>query len=122
MEVKNGTLQATGCQKAYTFDVKATAAAFPFFFGRQITISAAKVYFTPSNGATCMVFEGSYPIRKGWTKSATAFANNISYDICPGGSFNTQGEIVYNARSVFFSPTKNTFYSIVDRNSFYSQC
>lgn len=53
----------TGCQKGFTMNVRHIIKGW-FFFKVRIktaTIAWAKMYFTPSYGSTCTVFEGNKP-------------------------------------------------------------
>ncbi|MFC6996035.1 DNRLRE domain-containing protein [Rufibacter roseus] len=116
------------CQKGFTLDVRQVTKVNLILFKihwKTVTIGSARMYFSPSYGNSCTVFEGSL-----WGNSRTTVMHSLpgssGYDVAPGGTYNTQQQIVDETRRdnsgiqgpfwpFRFEPD---FYSLVPTHSF----
>ncbi|MFT3948485.1 MAG: T9SS type A sorting domain-containing protein [Agriterribacter sp.] len=102
----NGTTQGTACQNVFKLNAKLSLANVFFMFAGFVNVAEGNIWFTGNNGSACQVFKGWAKLPPFWnaTKSAAAPASSKSYDIIPGGYYNTQatlgGGTTYEAGSV----------------------
>ncbi|HKK09983.1 MAG TPA: hypothetical protein VJ939_04060, partial [Bacteroidales bacterium] len=109
----NGTLNNLACQKAYEMEYK------PIL----IKYSHADIYQQPEYGNSCIVFDGSIT-KLNWTFwirqriTINSNQNSCSYDVAPGGTYDTYVQIKDNATNGDVTPTLNE--ALIDSHSFIS--
>ena len=91
----NGTTRGTACQNVYKLNAKLSLANVFFMFAGFINVAEGNIWFTGNNGSACQVFKGWAKLPPFWnaTKSASAPASSKSYDIVPGGYYDTQATL-----------------------------
>lgn len=91
----NGITQGTACQNVFKVNAKLVISNVFFMFAGFINVAEGNIWFTGSNGSACQVFKGWAKVPPLWnaTKSAAAPASSKSYDIVPGGYYDTQATL-----------------------------
>ncbi|MCC6286544.1 MAG: Ig-like domain-containing protein [Chitinophagaceae bacterium] len=104
----NGTTQGTACQNVYKVKVNIHALNALLFFAQIIKVTEGNIWFTGNNGNACQVFKGwlAAPFLSN-SKSAAAPSSSKSYDILPGGYYDTQAQL---------GGSNTPFSSIFDKN------
>lgn len=116
-----GTEINSAGQKGFTFDIRRRKTTFFFIRWRSFTVSAAKMYFTPSYGSTGTVSDAWY-LFSSKINRASAPSSTSGNDVAPGGRFDTQG-VLYDegngtVEKKFLMAFEARFYSVIRDHSF----